>query len=47
MGMALFAGEGGLNSAPLGLVQTPDPKVIAQPTPSKPMRSRAKCPELA
>jgi hypothetical protein len=39
MGMALFAREGGLNSALPALsrpLRSPDSKVIAQPTPSKP-----------
>jgi hypothetical protein len=46
MGMALFAREGGLNSALWALSRSPDPKVIAQPTPPKPMPAEP-MPELA
>jgi hypothetical protein len=46
MGMALFAREGGLNSALWALSKSPDPKVIAQPTPSEPMPAEP-MPELA
>lgn len=48
MGKALFAREGGLNSAlpPCPPAPYPDSKVIAQPTPSKPMPAEP-MPELA
>jgi hypothetical protein len=49
MGLALFAREGGLNSALPALscpFRSPDSKVIAQPTPSKPMTAEP-MPELA